>query len=618
MIMKPLKNFLLASLILLAGFAFGQKTAADFTPDAPNVQNVLTTYFTPANTGNVNIGETLTVQLHVSGFTNIVSLQFPILYNNSMLQFEGIDFPALPGFIDTLPASHPTPGKVVIAWFPNPGPFPTGVSFDDNEAVMTLVFKVIGPGTSIINIGTSFPGIEVYRSPNNPVILDYQSGAATISVTGNSAINCDNSGNPPVAPAYSGFKVIANSIYIPQGEIGCMPVMVNDFDNILTLLFALHWDPAVFKFDCLRGFNLPDLALKINNTAPNTVVVGWDDPSASGVTRVDGSKIFEVCFRAVAAPGANSIITIDGFGFPQGVSGNPEAYNKFSQNVWTNNTPIKDTIFITDPNAPQCPVIFSADQDSVDAGAQTCLDIKAENFFWMTNTEFTLNYNPTLATFKQIQVGSNPLNLKTTGAQSNFEFTNGAIHVNWKNNTAINGVTLDDQTSLFSACFQSSETPGIATDISFGSAPCSGIGAARKNIGGVPMLTKSGAIVTQNSAYVIATDTVIIVYGNRIGHKNDTGTKNATNGVFVDLKASIYPNPFAESATIEFTLAQSEAVEILIFDPIGQIAYKKSAGLLPSGKHGMKIDKDMLPEKGIYYLTIRTTTQNAVQTFLKF
>jgi hypothetical protein len=616
--MKPLKNFLSASLILLAGLAFGQKPATGFTSAAPNVQNTLTTYFTPANTTGISIGDTVAVQLHVSGFANIISLQFPIYYNSSMFEFAGIDAPALPGFVDTLPINHPTPGSVVVSWFPNPLIYPNGFSMNDNERILTLVFKVIGAGTSQINVGTPYPVIEVYSYPDVPVTLNYQAGAATFAVSSAAALNCNSSGNPPAAPVYSGFKVITNSIYIPQGEVGCMPVTVNDFDNIVTVLFALHWDPTVFKFDCFRGFNLPDLALKVNNVAPNTAVVGWDDPSASGVTRADGSKMFEICFKAIGQPSAQSIILMDGNILAAGTGNNPEAYNAASQNLWTNNTPVKDTIFVTDPNGPQCPVTFSADKDSVVAGTQTCLDIKAENFFWMTNAEFSLNYDPAFATFKQIQLGSNPLNLKTTGAQSNFEMTTGAIHFNWKNNTAINGVTLDDQTTLFSACFQSFETPGIATHINFGSGHCLGIGAARKNIGGVPMLTKDGAILTKKSEFIIKTDTVIIVYGNRIGHKTDTGTGTATNGVFANLQAVIYPNPFTESATVEFTLAESEDVEILIFDPIGRIVYKKSAELLPPGKHGMKIDKDMLPEKGIYYLTIRTTTQNAVQTFLKF
>lgn len=601
--MNPLKNFLAASLILLAGFAYGQ---------------TLTTQFLPAMS-ELHIGQTVALQLQVSNFTHLESLQFPITYNHSVLTFDSIDNPILPGYADTTVVSHPVAGKVTITWFCNVVNFPQGVSLIDHAALMTIKFTVVGAGSANVNIDPAvFPGVEILDSNDQPVSLNYQSGGANITGIGNPVI-CSGSSNPPAAPVYSGFKVMTNSIYIPQGEIGCMPVTVNGFNNVLTLLFALHWDPASFEFDCLRGFNLPMISNNINKTTPNTILVGWDDPSAAGVTRSDGSKIFEVCFRAVAPPSSSSIITINGFGFPPGVTSNPEAYNLSSQNLWTNNSAIQDTIFVTNPNAPQCPVIFSADKDSVDAGTQTCVDIKAENFYWMNNAEFTLHYDPSLASFKQIQLGANPLNLKTTGVQSNFNFTKGALSFSWKNNIALNGVTLNDQTTLFSVCFQTVETPGVSADISFGSAHCLAIGAARKNIGGVPLLTKNGAIVTRNSPFIIATDTVIIVYGNRMGHKTTTGAGNIDmDGQVADLQASIYPNPFAESATIEFTLAQSEDVDILIIDPIGRIVYKKSAELLPPGKHGMKIDKDMLPEKGIYYLTIRTTTQNAVQTFFKF
>ncbi|MEI6410478.1 MAG: gliding motility-associated C-terminal domain-containing protein [Bacteroidota bacterium] len=495
--MKPITTLLAAGLLLIACSAFGQ---------------ALTTNFTPANIPSTPIGTGVSIQLRVTNFTKISSLQLPITYNSAVLRFDSIDFPIMPGYGDTTTASHPTAGKVVVAWFPNPSQYPQGVTYAANTALFTLRFTVKGTGTATVNVGTAAPGIEVINSTGNTVSVSYQSGGSTViggggGGGGNNTGGCTGTGNPPTATTYTGFKVIANQIYIPQGQYGCMPVTVNGFSNILTLLFAMHWDPTVLQYDCTRAHNLPDLASKINLTAPNTLVVAWDDPAAAGVTRADGAKIFDVCFRAIGAPGAQTIITMNGTGLPSGSGTSPESYNASSTNVWVPATEVKDTVFVVDPANPGCAVTFTADKDSVASGTQTCVDVKASKFFWMTNTEFTITYDPTKLTYQSIDLGTNPLSLNTSGAMSNFTTASGSIKFNWANTTAATGVTIPDNTTIFSVCYNVTEPPGSSTNINFGSVPCSGIGASRKNIGGVPLIAvpgyvKTGSITTSVTASV--------------------------------------------------------------------------------------------------------------------
>ncbi|MCB0576954.1 MAG: hypothetical protein KDC61_20515, partial [Saprospiraceae bacterium] len=76
--------------------------------------------------------------------------------------------------------------------------------------------------------------------------MDYQGGGST--VTG-------GSGSTPL----QGFHIISNTIYIPQGETGCMPVTVHDFDEIISMQYAMHWDQTVLQFQNTQSYNLPDL-----------------------------------------------------------------------------------------------------------------------------------------------------------------------------------------------------------------------------------------------------------------------------------------------------------------------------------------------------------------------
>jgi hypothetical protein len=86
-----------------------------------------------------------------------------------------------------------------------------------------------------------------------------------------------------------------------------MPVTVNDFDCIQSMQWAMHWDNTVLNFECVRGFNLPGLAATDFNSTltPGTLLVGWADPAGVGVTRADGVRIVDVCFKAVGTPAAS-------------------------------------------------------------------------------------------------------------------------------------------------------------------------------------------------------------------------------------------------------------------------------------------------------------------------
>jgi len=484
--MKPITSLLAAGLLLIASSVFGQ----------------LTTNFAPASIPSTPIGNGVSLQLKVTNFTNISSLQLPIVYNAAILRFDSIDFPKLPGYIDTTLTSHPNAGKVILTWFPNPSQYPTGVTLTNGTAIITLRFTVVGAGTNVVNIGTAAPGIEVVNSAGNTLTVNYASGGSTvIGSGGGGGAACTGSGNPPASTNYTGFKVIANTVYIPKGQYGCVPITVNDFDLILALTFAIHWDPSVLQFDCTRAHNLPDLATKITNPTPNTLVVGWDDPNASGVTRADGAKLVDVCFRAIGNPNSNSKIWFDGIGLPPSSGTTPEAYNSASANVWVNTqtqptgSGIIDTVFVVDPANIGCGPVFKADIDTVTVtNTPTCIDVKVNNFFWMTNTEFSLSYDATKLTYQNIQLGANPLTLLTSGASSNFTTSSGLIKFTWNNTSAVNGVSVPNNTTIFSVCFNATLTAG-ETPIIFTSSSCSPIGVLRKNIWGVPFQCDTGKVV---------------------------------------------------------------------------------------------------------------------------
>jgi gliding motility-associated-like protein len=539
--MKPIKNFLVAGLLLLCAQVFGQMQVA----------------FNPSSLPSVPVGSDVSIQVKVTGFTNISSLQLPITYDKTVLHFDSLDNPILPGYGDSTLASFPTAGKIVISWYPQVSQYPNGVTEPAGTVIFTLRFTVLKAGQTTVVLSTMSPGIEVINSIGNALTVTY-TGTSVTTITnggggGGGTQNCTGTGNPPSPTPYSGFKMIANRGYAVAGEHTCIPITVNAFTTITSLQYAIHWDSTLFQFDCTRGFNLDGLTPgNFNNTTSGTQVVSWFDPSAnfSGVTRPDGAKIYEICFKGIGAPGTGGPITINCLGFPQGAGG-CEATNT-TTSVWTANTPVSDSLFVVNPSSPGCPIQFSAAKDTVDLNGNICVDVKASKFYWGYSSEFQLTYDPTKLTYQNIQLGTNPLNLTTTGT-ANFTQASGIVKFTWANAAAANGTTIPDNSTIFSVCFKSTGGTGSTAPINITSniqCPVAAIDAAmiasRKNIGGVPFVGTNGFVHVKDgpTCSVTAAATSPACPG---GAANLTATTGGT-GCTASAYAWAGPNAFTSTA----------------------------------------------------------------------
>ena len=496
--MKPIIYYFTAGFLLISSYVFGQ---------------TLTTNMTPA-TVTANIGSAVNIQLKVTGFTNISSLQLPITYNNTVLKFDSIYNAALPGFT----AGNyfvPSAGKVNVSWFADPGAYPNGFTVASNTSIFTLHFTVLTNGMSSVNIANTPPGIEVINNNGATVTVNYQNGGS--SVTG-------GSGQMPLV----GFHIIANTIYIPQGQTGCMPVTVHDFDTIVSMQYAMHWDKNVLQFQNTQSYNLPDLTAASFGGTPATglQLLAWSDPSAVGVTRADGAKIYDVCFTAVGAAGTSSLVTIDGMGFPPG-TGTAEAFNGKSQNVWINNgSGVTDTIFVITAPPPANAVTFTADKDTVGQGGQTCIDVKVKNFNSIIAMQFGMTYDATkiqLQNPNPIQLTPNPLSL-TVGGNFNYG-TAGEVKFSWSDPAAV-GVTLPDNTKIFSVCFTAAAPVGTLVPVNFSSLPGLPIEIVKEPDGPVNPAMVNGSVFISNVVPVVNMATTGACGGGNVG----TATANVVNG----------------------------------------------------------------------------------------
>lgn len=483
--MKPITTFLCAVLLMMASQVCGQNMSTSFTavpfPGQPPYP----------------VGSRVKIDLNVTNFTKVSSVLLPIVYNSTVLRFDSIDMPILPGYSDTTVVSHPTPGIIKLAWFPSLLDYPDGFTLvGSNTRMLTLFFTVLTSGTGTVNLSTTVPftPIEVVNSIGNNIYTNaiFQNGG------GSGASIVAGSGNPPPPPLV-GFKAIANTVYAQKDQRVCVPITVNDFDNLILMQYAMHWDSTKLTYDCFRE-NLPGNPT-FNRPKANTLLLSWEDPNLTGVTVADGTRIYDVCFNTIGAPGTSTIITLDGLGFPDGPTVNfAEVYNASSVNVWslggTNGASgISDTVFIMS-NPPQGnPVTFTADQDVVSPGAQTCVDVKVKNFTSITESEFQMTYDATKLTFVgPITIPVTALNLTLAQLTHTVAANVGTIKFKWTNAA---GATVADNTTIFSVCFNAIGATGNIVPIAFGTAPCPAVvpfSMFKKDVGGVAYKFENGQI----------------------------------------------------------------------------------------------------------------------------
>lgn len=308
----------------------------------------LVTQFTPTNVV-VAADSTFRLTLGVRGFTRIGTFQLPVKFDKSLVQLVGVrDYANLPAF-DA--ANHSTIaianqfGRVTFSWQADPQMNANGSTLADDAPLFTLVFKGKQAGSTTINIANVGSGVEVSRAPSlSPVTVVYANGGALVTVTGT------GSGSP------NGFSIRANTICIPAGRRACMPVTVKEFNKIISLQFALEWDPSKLRFDTVQKLNLPgwdpvDFWVDPGKGLLKTV---WGTLNGQSVSRPDDARLFEACFTTITPDSTVSMVGINSDG-----SYLTEIINESGIDVATAGFGVSDTVYLN-----HCPPSVSATGES--------------------------------------------------------------------------------------------------------------------------------------------------------------------------------------------------------------------------------------------------------------
>jgi gliding motility-associated-like protein len=288
----------------------GSSTDVDFSDNpttieisTPNVQNIglidlggmVNVEGNDPNTLVIDIGEnegapgdTVCVDFVVQNFVDLVSLQFGVDWDENILDLVGPQ--NFNGNVTGLgPANfNEIPAGLILSWNDLTA---QGVTLANGSTLFSLCFEIIGnPGQeSDVFITDQFTAIEVINGSSMLVNLNPVDGSVNVLL------------GPTTDPTvYTECQVAA------AGENVCIPVKMDNFDDLLGAQFTLTWGDDVLEFTGVQNFNTTLNVNPSNFGTPdqpaipdNALTFAWNDPFVTGVTLPDGSTLFDVCFDVV-------------------------------------------------------------------------------------------------------------------------------------------------------------------------------------------------------------------------------------------------------------------------------------------------------------------------------
>lgn len=395
-----------------------------------------------------NEGDLVCIDFRVHGFTDMLSFQFPVVWDPNKAEYVDHIVPGnLTNFNNNnigtpLNAMGVEPGSITVSWSaPTPN---SGITVPDSTLIFQLCLR-LKPGSCNMDFAVSIadeqPGQEYFvpEAANN-----YQNGFNAIAVG-------QYAGQVFVGPCNpTGLQLSANcgGPVDPNSQV-CVQVLAgNNFQNVTTLQFLMEWNPSILSYTSTQNPALPGgITFNTANTPNGILGMSW---SGNPTNRNPGAVLFEVCFDVVGL-GGNSPFTFINQDNALGVD---VAIINNGGNIGINPTNCEVQV-----NQPEGVVINISDGLEGRPGDVICYDFVASNFTEVTSMQFSLAFEP--GKFQYMLAGGLQ-NLALPGASvANFGFLSaGAGQITFSNWNPASPVTLPDGTLLFSLCFTVVGDPG--------------------------------------------------------------------------------------------------------------------------------------------------------------
>ena len=111
----------------------------------------------------------------------------------------------------------------------------------------------------------------------------------------------------PVLSNQTSIQMSISSAEAQKGEEACVSFMASDFDNIMAYQHSINFDPKKLEFVSSKNYGLPHLSdanFGATKAQAGSINFLWYDMNVKGISVADKTKVFDICFKALAGKGS--------------------------------------------------------------------------------------------------------------------------------------------------------------------------------------------------------------------------------------------------------------------------------------------------------------------------
>lgn len=395
------------------------------------------TFSLEPSTDNVSQGETFSVDVTVLNFTNILSMEYNVNWDETKIEYvskENITT-ELPAFnansIGDVPMNT-SQGFMKVLWidFTNFQAY----SLPDNTVLFSLTFEALEDGDVSLFLDT----FEVFDGDENEITPAINNADITIGE--------GDGGNEDA------LTITVGDATDSTGTQVCLPVTVEGFTDLESLQFSMAYDEAQLAYSEVQNFALPGSAETSLGTPPTepegTIRFTWSNPDGESNTLTDDTALFDICFDIIGTEGVVTDVEITDTPLVR------EAIRAEVGEIDVERNDGSVTILVPGNGGGGTSDEFEIYANVVSAapGAQVCVDVQVDGFQDIAGLQYSMSWDTDVVEYVEIR----DLNSAFTGFSidniGEDDAADGILRVQW-NDFSFTGVTLPDEAVLYQLCY---------------------------------------------------------------------------------------------------------------------------------------------------------------------
>ena len=423
-------------------------------------------------------GQTVSVDVRVSDFVDISSMQFSINWDPTVMEYSSIEniSTVVPQFNINFFGTPDQPsideGELSLTW--NQTSTEGFTIPEQNHLLFTLVCDLTG---------SPCDETDVFLS-DVPRVIEFIDGdgnlVSTASNDGNASINGSNCGNTD-----GEIDIMISNETTTSGGSVCFEVTVDDFLNVNSAEIPIQWNTAQLTNASVENEALNGAIAAIND-AEGTIRYLWQDFTFENPANLaNGAKLFDVCFDVTANSGVSACMTIED------IVDVPPNFSTAFLNEDEESIPFTiDNGGCAFVQGGSSDVTFYFEDTELVLGANVCIPVKVRNFDDIQSFQYAMDFNASDLTY----TGVSDLNSDLSISQGDFNLNDvDNFRVSWADLSGA-GVDLANEVTAFSVCFDVGGDCDQTTDLDFTDNVPNGIEVTDITNAILPVVFESGTL----------------------------------------------------------------------------------------------------------------------------